>query len=71
MPTRLSPAFRSGFAAGFSSPYRSMFGARIRISPRCSDLVTESWEQVGLSMRFAIEREMERHDAPLAKTEAD
>lgn len=50
-------SFRRGFVSGFSSPYASVFGrvSRYHVGPK--DLVTESWKQVGRSVRDALDEE--------------
>lgn len=50
-------SFRRGFASGLSSPYALVFGRSSRYQIGKRDLVTESWKQVGESVRDALDEE--------------
>lgn len=50
-------AFRRGFAAGFSSPYKLIHGGRNRTVRVPRNLVSLSWEKVGRAVSDAIESE--------------
>ena len=54
-------AFRRGFLAGFSSPYSTVFGRVSHYSVGPRDLVTLSWQQVGKSVRDALDKEKVAH----------
>lgn len=49
-----SRAFRRGFAAGMSAPYRFLLGPKPRYQKQPQNLVAQSWHQVGAAMRSAM-----------------
>ena len=54
-------AFRRGFAAGMASPYTALGLHRRRYNTGPTDLVTLSWQQVGQSIKDAINSENQKH----------
>jgi hypothetical protein len=61
MSTAQKSAFRRGFSAGMSSPYEAIFGRRALYGTGPRDLVTVSWQEVGRSVREALEEERSNH----------